>query len=72
MNDVKKKRGYCGFKEEALDRTLWRSGFRRGCGLHVRRTSEWISGIEIWTPTLAILCTISIKFISIRTLRYAL
>jgi hypothetical protein len=69
MNDVKEKRGYRKLKEEELDRTLWRSRFGRGCERDVRQTAEWVNGSEIWTRTMAILCTISIKFISIRTLR---
>ena len=30
MDDLKDKRGYCQFKEEALDRTMWRNRFGRG------------------------------------------
>jgi hypothetical protein len=30
LEDLKEKRGYCKFKEEALDRTLWRTRFARG------------------------------------------
>ena len=33
--------GYCELKEEALDRTVWRTGFERGCGSVVRQTGEW-------------------------------
>jgi hypothetical protein len=29
MGDVKEKRGYWKLKEEALDPTLWRTGFGR-------------------------------------------
>jgi hypothetical protein len=32
LDDVKEKRGYCKLKEEALDRTLWRTRFRRAYG----------------------------------------
>jgi hypothetical protein len=31
LYDRKEKRGYCKLKEEALDRTLWRTHFGRGC-----------------------------------------
>jgi phage regulator Rha-like protein len=31
LNDIKEKRGYWELKEEALDRTLWRTRFGRGC-----------------------------------------
>jgi len=34
------KTGYWKLKEEALDRTLWRTGFGRGCGPVVRQTTE--------------------------------
>jgi hypothetical protein len=30
--DLKEKRGYWKLKEEALDRTVWRTGFGRRCG----------------------------------------
>ena len=33
LDDLKDKRGYCQFKEEALDRTMWRNRFGRGFGL---------------------------------------
>ena len=29
LDDLKEKRGYCKLKEEALDRTVWRTGFGR-------------------------------------------
>jgi hypothetical protein len=30
LDDLQEMRGYCKLKEEALDRTLWRTGFGRG------------------------------------------
>jgi len=33
-------RGYCKFKEETLDRTLWRTRFGRGYGPVVSQTTE--------------------------------
>ena len=39
-NDLKIKKGYCKLKEEALDRTLWRTRFGRGCGAVIRQTAE--------------------------------
>ena len=39
LGDVKEKQGYCKSKEEALDRTAWRTGFRRGYGPVVRQTA---------------------------------
>jgi hypothetical protein len=32
LDDHKEKRGCCKLKEEALDRTVWRTGFAKGCG----------------------------------------
>jgi len=33
LDDLKESRGYCKLKEEAVDRTVWRTGFGMGCGL---------------------------------------
>jgi hypothetical protein len=38
-NDLKGRR-YIKFKEEALDRTVWRIRFERGYGTVIRRTAE--------------------------------
>jgi hypothetical protein len=40
LDDLKEKRGYCKLKEEALDRTLWRTRSGRGYGPVVRQTTE--------------------------------
>ena len=40
LDDLKESRGYCHLKEEALDRTMWRSRFGRGFGPVVRQTAE--------------------------------
>jgi hypothetical protein len=40
LDDLKEKRRYWILKEEALDRTLWRTRFGRGYGPIVRQTSE--------------------------------
>ena len=40
VDDFKETGGYWKLKEEALDRTVWRTGFGRGCGPDVRRTVE--------------------------------
>jgi len=32
LGDLKEKRGHWKWKEEAVDRTLWRTGFGRGYG----------------------------------------
>jgi hypothetical protein len=38
--DLKERRGYSHFKEEALDRTMWRPRFGRGFGPVVRQTAK--------------------------------
>jgi hypothetical protein len=40
LGDVKEKRGYWKLKEEALYRTVWRTGFGRGYGLVVRQAMK--------------------------------
>jgi len=40
LDDLKEKRESCKLKEEAVDRTLWRTRFGRGCGPVVRQTTE--------------------------------
>jgi len=42
LDYLKEKARYCRFKEEALDRTLWRTRFGRGFGPVVRQTEECI------------------------------
>ena len=39
LYDLTEKRGHCKLKEEAIDRSLWRTGFGRGCGPVVRQTT---------------------------------
>jgi hypothetical protein len=39
LDDLKEKRGYWKLKEEALDRTLWRTRFGRGYEPVVRQTA---------------------------------
>jgi predicted nucleic acid-binding Zn ribbon protein len=40
LDDLKERRGYSHLKEEALDRSMWRAGFGRGCGPVVRQATE--------------------------------
>jgi hypothetical protein len=40
VDDLKKKRGCLKLKQEALDRNVWRTGFRRGRGPVVRQTTK--------------------------------
>ena len=39
LDDLKERRGYSHFKEEALDRTMWRARFGRSFGPVVRQTT---------------------------------
>ena len=41
--DLKEKRGYWKLKEKALDRTVWRTGFGRGCEPVVRQIAGRIN-----------------------------
>jgi hypothetical protein len=40
LDDLNEKRRYWILKEEALDRTVWRTRFGRGYGPVVRQTAE--------------------------------
>ena len=40
LHDLEETTGYCKLKEEALDRTVWRTGFGRDCGPVVRLTTN--------------------------------
>jgi hypothetical protein len=40
LDDLKEKRRYCKLKEQALDRTMWRTRFGRGYRPVVRQTTE--------------------------------
>ena len=40
LDDLKETRGYWKLKEEALDRSLWRTRFGRGHGPVVRQITE--------------------------------
>jgi hypothetical protein len=44
LDDFKEMRRYWKFKEEALDRTVWRTRFGRGYGLLVRETMKRMNG----------------------------
>jgi len=43
LDDLKERRGYSRLKEEALDRTMWRTRFGRGFGPVVRQTAKWMN-----------------------------
>jgi hypothetical protein len=40
LDDLKERREYFNLKEEALDCSMWRARFGRGCGPVVRQTSN--------------------------------
>ena len=40
LDELKERREYSHLKEEALDRTMWRARFGRGCGPVVRQTTK--------------------------------
>jgi hypothetical protein len=42
VDDLKEKRGYSRLKDEALDCTVWRTGFGTGCG-PVGQQNEWMN-----------------------------
>jgi hypothetical protein len=44
LDDLKEKRGYSHYKEEALDRTMWRARF--GIGFVVRQTAKWMNKVK--------------------------
>jgi hypothetical protein len=46
-DDLKESRGYYHLKEEALDRTTWRSRFVRGFGPVVRQTTKLIKDLML-------------------------
>ena len=41
-NEEESVSSYRKLKEEALDRTVWRTGFGRNCGTVVRPTALWM------------------------------
>jgi hypothetical protein len=46
LDDLKERRGYWKLEEEALDRTVWRTRFGRGCGPVVRQNTKLINRPE--------------------------
>jgi hypothetical protein len=50
LDNLKETRGYWKLKEQAPDRTVWRTGFGRGCGPVVRQTAQLnnFQQVEIW------------------------
>jgi endonuclease III-like uncharacterized protein len=54
LDDLKDTRGYWKLKDEALDRTLWRTSFGRCCGAVVIQTTDWLN-VQIHIKTLSFL-----------------
>jgi hypothetical protein len=49
LDDVKEMRGYGKLKDEAIDCTLWRTRFGRGCGPVVKmgyEMKEWMKNLS--------------------------
>jgi hypothetical protein len=46
LDDLKDRRGYSHFKEEALDRTMWSNRFGGGFGPVVWQNTEWMNGVK--------------------------
>jgi len=42
LEDCKEKKGYWKLKDEATDRTLWRTRFKRCYGPVVTQTAKWM------------------------------
>ena len=40
LDNLREKRGYCKLKEEALDRTAWRTSFEGDCGPYLKQKTE--------------------------------
>jgi ribosomal protein L35 len=72
LDGLKAKRGYWKVKEEALDRTLRRTGFGKGCEPVTMQTTEWMNewmndrvscNVSIWySPALVSLTRLSVWF----------
>jgi len=43
LDDLKENTGYWELKEEALDRTLWRTRFARNYGPVVKQSTGWMA-----------------------------
>jgi hypothetical protein len=43
LDDRKETREYWELKGHAIDRTMWRTRFGRGCRSVVRQTTKWVS-----------------------------
>jgi hypothetical protein len=43
LDVLKEMRGCWKLKDDALDRTLWRTRFGRDCGIVLRQITEWMN-----------------------------
>jgi hypothetical protein len=48
LDDLKKQEGYWKFKEEALDRDLWRTRFGEGYESFVRQLTQWMVDCSLY------------------------
>ena len=67
LDDLKERRGYWKLREEAQDRTVWRTGFGIGCVPVVRQTAELMNECYRFGVTRMIFllgsCAIRISFV---------
>ena len=61
LGDLKQKKGCCKLKDEALDRTLWRTVLGRGCGPFVRQKKELKGSRDIRVAALILKFGLSCK-----------
>jgi hypothetical protein len=54
LDELKEMRRYWKLKEEALDRTVWRTRFGRGCGHVVRQTTAEVPKLPRLTTPLGL------------------
>jgi hypothetical protein len=58
LDNLTESRGYSHLKEEALDRTLWTSGFGRGFGSVVRQTAKLMNECILVFTVFCVVCTV--------------
>ena len=49
LDDLEEKGGNCKLKEEALERSLWRTGSGRGCGPVVSQPTDWMNDCDMFS-----------------------
>ena len=63
LDELKETRGYCKLKEQALDGLVWRSRFRRACGLSNSKSSapKWRPDVK-WRVKIVVLSNLLRQF----------